>query len=186
MALVSADGVFQDLSLIRDPGLAGMGFGGVGLLGSPESGNGPCSGMGGGVFQCQPMQRDGFTIEREVTFYDLNGVVMDAFERGVTDRMVLVIDASGSRERGFWNASIVRHRDMTLNGLTTDLHTTSGTATEEVSRSRNPAEGSARSYDMTGSKVIQDLVHAVPRAENPYPLSGTITRQVHLVVTVDG
>ena len=55
---------------------------------------------------------------------------------------------------------------------------------------------------MTGTTVISDVVHAVPKKENPYPLSGTITRDItavivngrngnetrtrHVVVTFDG
>ncbi len=187
VALVTADGVLQDLSLIQSPGLFGLGFGGAGALGAPGQGQGgPCHAMGGGAFQCPAMVRDGFTVERTVTFHDVNGGVMDGFERGVTDKVHLVMDASGTIERAFWSAAIVRHRDMTIEGLTTDLHTANGTKTEEVHRSRNPADGSSRSFDMTGSSTIENVVHAVPRSENPYPLSGTITRQVHVVVKEDG
>ena len=46
-----------------------------------------------------------------------------------------------------------------------------------MSRSHHSDENGDRSYDMTSTTVISDVVHAVPREENPYPLSGTITRE---------
>ena len=39
-------------------------------------------------------------------------------------------------------------------------------------------ETGTRSYEMSGTSTIQDLVHGVPREDNPWPLSGTITRQI--------
>ncbi len=37
-----------------------------------------------------------------------------------------------------------------------------------------------RTYTMSGSILIEDVVHGVPRAEFPWPLSGTITREVQI------
>ncbi|MFC1574512.1 hypothetical protein ACFL3Z_00340 [Gemmatimonadota bacterium] len=181
VALVSADGVLQDLDLFRDPGLQSLGFGGGGLA-TPGQG-GQCQSMGiGGGFQCSPMTRDGFTFERTVTFYDADGNLMDAFDPSKTDKIHMVVDATGSRERASWSATMDRHREFTLEGLLGSLHTANGTRTEHVYRSRDPQEGESRSFDMTGSSVITDVVHQVPRSENPYPLSGTVTREVHVVV----
>ena len=39
---------------------------------------------------------------------------------------------------------------------------------------------------MSSTAVIKDVVREVPRAENPYPKSGTITRTIHAEKTVDG
>ena len=35
---------------------------------------------------------------------------------------------------------------------------------------------------MTGESVTSNVVHAVPKEENPYPLSGTITRDLTVVI----
>jgi hypothetical protein len=40
----------------------------------------------------------------------------------------------------------------------------------------------ARTYDLTGTVVVTDVVRGVPRAENPWPLSGTITRNLTIEV----
>ena len=63
--------------------------------------------------------------------------------------------------------------------------TANGTGSSAVSRSRHSDQNGDRSYDMTGTTVISDVVHTVPRKENPYPLSGTITRDV-IVLIVNG
>ena len=182
VALVTADGVFQDLDLIQDPGLQSLGFQGIGLTASPGQ-NGQCQPLGtGGGFQCSSMNRDGFTFDRTASFFDVAGNPMDAFVRGETDKIHLVVDAYGSRENTFWSASIERHRDFTLEGLTTSLHTAKGTRTELVNRSRDPLEGETRTYSMSGSSIITDVVHRLPRSEYPYPLSGSIAREVHVVV----
>ena len=51
-----------------------------------------------------------------------------------------------------------------------------------MSRSRHSDENGDRSYDMTGTTVISDVVHGVPREDNPYPLSGTMTRDMTAVI----
>ena len=60
--------------------------------------------------------------------------------------------------------------------------TVNGTGSSTVSRSHHSDENGDRSYDMTSTTVISDVVHAVPREENPYPLSGTITREMTAVI----
>jgi len=88
----------------------------------------------------------------------------------------------------FWDAEITRHREMDVTGLA-GLETEriwNGTSTGDVEKSKHPEGGTVRSYDMTTSAIITNVVRGVPRAENPYPKSGTITRTIHAVRTVDG
>ena len=40
-----------------------------------------------------------------------------------------------------------------------------------------------RTYDMSGTLLVEDVVRGVPRADNPWPLSGTITRDLTIEVT---
>jgi hypothetical protein len=88
----------------------------------------------------------------------------------------------------FWSAEVERERDMTVSGLEgeeTD-RTWNGTGEGEVFRSRHPEDGPERTYDMESSSVIDNVVRALPRSENPWPMSGTITRTIHAEITVDG
>jgi hypothetical protein len=188
-ALVAADGMFQDLSLVQDPGLAGIGFGGMGAGPALAGGmGGQCQHLGaGGAFQCPSLQRDGFTITRTVTFLDGNGDEQpEGFDAATTDQIHLVTEAKGTRERVFWTASIERSRDMWLTDLLTDAHHLNGDGHESVYRSGNPQDGGEMTFDMTVDVQWADVVHLQPREEHPYPESGTITREIFVEVTRDG
>lgn len=41
-------------------------------------------------------------------------------------------------------------------------------------------------FDMTVDVTWDDVVHLYPRSENPYPMSGTVTREILVEVTRDG
>jgi hypothetical protein len=43
-------------------------------------------------------------------------------------------------------------------------------------------ENGDRQYEMSSTSLVEDVVHGVPRLENPWPLSGTITRTVHVEI----
>lgn len=193
-ALVAADGLFQDLDLIQDPGLHDLGYGGMAggmMLSGGQFGNGnggQCGGQGaGGTFQCGQMARDGFTFDRVVTFYDGSGAVQeDGFVEDETDAIHLVVTAEGTRERSFWTADITRSRDMWMTELLTDEHHLNGEGSSVVSRSGNPQDGSAMTFAMNLTVEWDDVVHVQPRADNPYPLSGAITRDIFVEMTKDG
>jgi hypothetical protein len=188
-ALVAADGMFQDLDLVQDPGLQSMGFDGIGtgpmLVGG--QGNG-CQAKGsGGAFQCARMHRDGFNFEREVTFLDATGNPQEGgFVQGETNAIHLLIDGEGTRERNFWTVTMSRFRDMWMTELLSDEHHLNGTGSSSIYRSGNPGEGSSRTFNMSVGVEWEDVVHRQPREENPYPLSGTVTRNVFVEATEDG
>lgn len=188
-ALVAADGMFQDLSLVQDPGLQGIGFLGVGTGPALMGGmGGQCQYLGtGATYQCPNLVRDGFTFTRVVTFYDGAGNPQeDGFDPTTTDGIHLEFTAEGTRERAFWTAEIERSRDMWLTELLSDAHHLSGQGQESVYRSGNPQDGSTMTFDMTADATWDDVVHLQPRAEHPYPESGTVTREIFVEVTKDG
>ncbi len=203
-ALVAADGMFQDLSLAQDPGLQEVGFdgmaggpllaggqggqGGHGNQGGQGGNGGQCQRMGQGpTFACGQMMRDGFTFNREVTFYDADGVEQpEGFDEATTDAIHFVVDGEGTRERAFWTVTIERSRDMWLTELLTDAHHLNGEGHSLVYRSGNPADGVERTFDMTVDVLWDDVVHLQPKADHPYPESGTITRDIFVEVTKDG
>lgn len=75
---------------------------------------------------------------------------------------------------------------MWMTELLTDEHHLDGTGSSVVARSGNPQDGSSRTFNMTSTVEWDDVVHVQPRADNPYPLSGTITRDIFVEVTKDG
>ena len=124
-------------------------------------------------------------FSRTVTFYDAGGLVMDAYNAETTASINIVVEMSGDVERDGWTASVLRSRDLTVSGLAgaETSRTWNGTGTGLVSRSQHSDEHGDRSYDMSSSVVIADVVRNLPRDLNPWPMSGTITRSVTVTIT---
>ena len=167
-ALVAADGMFQDLAHMEGPSTwAGPGIG-------PEAGG----------IEIQGSR----SFSKTVTFFDSDGIEQNGYDPETTASMHIVADLTREVTHTFWNAEIERHRDMTVAGLegTETERTWNGTSSGEIEKSRHPEGGVVRTYNMTSSAVISDVVRVIPRADNPYPKSGSITRTIHAVRTVDG
>ncbi|GMR13695.1 MAG: hypothetical protein BMS9Abin29_1908 [Gemmatimonadota bacterium] len=130
------------------------------------------------------------TRSRTVEFFDGAGNPQEAFDELTTASIQISAEMSGEFSRENWSASISRSREMTITGLEGEetSRTANGSGSEEVTRSRHLGDGGARSYEMSGTSTIQDLVHGVPKEDNPWPLSGMITRQmtVQIVNGPDG
>ncbi len=168
VALVAADAMFQDLAHMESATVwAGTGF-------APEA-----SGI-----EIQGSK----SFSRTISFFDAGGGEQSSYDPLATASLHIVSHLTREVTHTFWSAKIERHRDMMVTGLEGEetQRTWNGTGTGDVEKSRHPEGGAERSYDMTSSAVISEVVRGVPRSENPYPLSGTITRTIHAVITVDG
>ncbi len=162
-ALVAADGMFQDIAHMQGPAVwGGIGFGpqavGIEIQGSTS-------------------------FSRTVTF-----VPGPDYHPTETREMHIVSDLTRQVGHTFWSADITRHREMTVSGLEGEEteRTWNGTATGDVFKSRHPEGGAVRTYDMESTATITDVIRALPREENPWPISGTITRVIKAVRTEDG
>ncbi len=124
-------------------------------------------------------------FSRTVTFYDVGGIVMDAYNAETTASINIVVEASGDVERDGWTASVTRNRDLTVSGLegAETSRTWNGTGSGTVTGSQHTDEHGDRSYDMASSVVIDAVVRDLPRDLNPWPTSGTITRMVTVTIT---
>lgn len=151
-------------------------FGDLGLLFG--AGAAPASASAG------PSTRSG---THTVTFYDEFGVEQDARDPLTTARIHLVIESTHEFSRDSWSATGTRSRDLMITGLLGEetSRTVNGTGRGTVSRSRHTDDAGTRTYDMTSTSVIKDVVHPVPRTDEAWPLSGTITRNVTITI-VDG
>ncbi len=162
VAMVAADGLLDDLSTITQ-----------------------LFPFGSGASQAPSVTRS-----RVVEFFDGAGNLQEAFDELTTASIHIVSEMSGEFSRESWSASISRSRDMTITGLEGEetSRTANGSGTGDVTRSRHLDDGGTRSYDMSGTSTIQDVVHGVPKEDNPWPLSGMITRQmtVQIVNGPDG
>ncbi len=124
-------------------------------------------------------------FSRTVSFFDSAGVQQDAYNPLTTASIHMLIEMSGAVERDGWTATIARSRDVTVSGLVGEEteRTWDGTSSTEVTRSQHTDADGSRTYAMSGVGTIESVVRGVPRAENPWPLRGTITRVITVVIT---
>lgn len=122
---------------------------------------------------------------RTVDHYDAAGGLQEGYDPLTTASIHLTLRLEGSTERMNMEMSLARTRDIVVTGLEGEetSRTTNGTGTEARSRARVSDEYGERSYTLSGSVLIEDVVHGVPRTEFPWPLSGTITRVVQVEKT---
>lgn len=125
--------------------------------------------------------------DRTVTYFDEAGAEQEEYDEETTASLRVVTTIEGDIERDHMSASVDRARDMTATGLLGDEteRTWNGTGTNEVARTRVSDEFGTRSYDLTAEAFIDGVVRAVDKTTQPWPLAGTITREV-VVVIVNG
>ena len=115
-----------------------------------------------------------------VTFFDADGNEQDTRDALTTASIHLVIESTREFSRDSWTATGTRSRDLWITGLegVETTRTVNGTGSGTMSRSQHTDSTGTRTYDMTSTSVIEDVVHPVPRTDDAWPLSGTITRNV--------
>ncbi len=131
------------------------------------------------------------SISREVTFYGIdesgNVYVQEEYDAATTDSINYKLLIEGSRETTRdgkqINMTVNRQRDFTVSGLygEEEQRTWNGTGSAEVNRTTTSDEFGTRTYDMSSTSTVENVVIAVPRA-GTWPLSGTITRHVTVEV----
>ena len=147
-------------------------FGDLGLL------------FGSGAFLA-PAGASTRTGTHTATFYDADGNEQEARDPLTTASIHLVIESSHEFSRDSWTATGTRSRDLWITGLEGEetTRTVDGTGSSNVTRSQHTdADGTTRSYDMVSTSTMEDVVHPVPRTDDSWPLSGTITRDVAITV----
>ena len=120
---------------------------------------------------------------RTVSFFDEFGDPMDAYDAQLTAQIRWTHEFTVTMGRGRVTGEMTRSREMTVSGLlgTETERTHNGLGLDERSRIQvNEVQGT-RTYDMSAEVTIEDVVIAVDRVTQPWPLSGTITR----VVTIE-
>lgn len=152
------------------------------LSGGPPQGPGNTNGcgFGGARWNCPTNSANGISITRSLAFFDGDGVVQEEYDVETTDMIDIEMTLEANVTRGPWTAETFRTRHLEITGLEGDeeTRTVNGEGAEEISRSREGAGNSpSRSYTFEGTFTIDDVVMPVVTGnEDPWPLSGTITR----------
>jgi len=128
------------------------------------------------------------TISRQVTFLGETGNEQLYFSRDTTEAIHFVFHMEGSHARetedGTLSATVMRDRDMWLSNLLGQEteRIWDGTGSSAKSRARHSDENGDRTYDMSSSSIVDSVIVPVPRTWDSWPTSGTITREVHVVI----
>ncbi|MFN2400605.1 MAG: hypothetical protein ABR543_18505 [Gemmatimonadaceae bacterium] len=135
---------------------------------------------GTGRFECPETIRNGFTLNRSFALFDAAGTPQSAYDASLTASINFLSALAGTVSRPEFIATVERNRDLTVSGLAGReiRRTWNGTGDAGI-HARHEDEDGSREYDLTSSTVIANVVVALPRADNPWPLAGTITRSVH-------
>jgi hypothetical protein len=162
----SADATFSDVNTLNastatDPG--------TGCTFNPADGR----------FDCPPtVNANGVTVARSLAFFDTAGTLMNHFDSTTASMNVqatlsgVVITAAGAD-------TVNGTRNLTAAGLfghnTTRTWNGSGSGTHGAFWADSAA---SRTADVSYSSIFTNVVVALPRSANPYPVSGTISRAV--------
>ena len=194
IAAAVADGVGEDVQTMRELNL-GLRFG-VLFLTPDAAPPGACPwNAATGWHDCEPIELpNGLVIDRQYAFYDASGSAMETFDPQQTAsiRAQRTVDGEVEREteRGSLSAEIHHARDFSVSGLQGDEQKRiwNGTGSSEVASTRISDEYGTRTYELSAQVTVVNV--EVPHSNNtdrdPWPLSGTITKQVQGSVTKDG
>lgn len=189
VATVVADNTGDDVDIMREP---------VFFVALPLGG--PVTGPGTGDFnplgcsynattqriECPDVTRSStLTITRSYAFWDENNVPQDHYDAQLTAKANIKTHIEGERSGEFWSGSILRDRDLTVTGLLgpETQRTWNGTGSSTVEHSRHTEDGD-RSYAISCTLTVVDVVVPVPNGTPRFPLSGTITHQC--TITFEG
>lgn len=189
IATVIADNTGDDVDIMREPVFF------ISLpLGGPELGPGsgdlnPANCTYNSSTQrldCPSTTRGSLTVTRSYAFWDANNVSQNAYDAQLTAKANIQTRIVGERSGESWSGSVDRSRDMTVTGLAGDetQRTWNGSGTSAVTRSRHNDSGDERSYDLNCTLTVTNAVVPVPRSDERFPLSGTITH--HCVISFVG
>jgi hypothetical protein len=191
-ATVTVDGVVQDLDLVHNFGIPlGGRFKGAedpmgGAFGANLENGAPDCPFEDGSYVCTRERMDELTMTRVITFFEGEEKV-PAYDPATTTAISIVFDLEGQLERPLVSASVVRHEEKIVSGLSGDEteRTVNGEGSSHTIRSMTFDDGAVRSMEVLASTVRDNLVIPLPdgSGERPWPTSGSVTRQVEVTVT---
>lgn len=162
VAAVTADGIGEDVELMRGPGgLFGMGL-------AAERGR----------FECDNQARQGLAVTRTCVFKDAAGNTQSAYDSLTTASVQVNAAVKGDLTRGPMSMTVDRTSEFTVTGLAgrETSATWNGTGRGSMKRVRTSENGGTRQYDMTYTLRRTNVVIPVPRTDTSWPLSGTVTK----------
>ena len=134
MVTVAADGVGEDVDLMRDPMLH---FGGPGFVSAtPDFNTDKCTFSATTLAYTCSWSREALSITRVFTFFTAAGAPMAKYDAEQTAKVNIGTTVKGDVTRDRWSAQVERNRTMTVSGLqgNEQKRTWNGTGTFKASR----------------------------------------------------
>jgi hypothetical protein len=140
-----------------------------------------------GRFQCPVVTRGPLTIARSFGLVDEAGAAQSAFDPQLTAAANFQSLITGQVNRPHWSADVQRERDVTVSGLVGQESTREwdGLGASAIDAQFDNGEVS-RTFQAQSSVTVSDVIVQLPRSQNPWPLSGTITHSVSATRTREG
>jgi hypothetical protein len=115
-------------------------------------------------------------------FKDAQGNVQTAYDPNTTASVNISVTIDGSIDRDHLSATIHRTHELVVTGLAgaETQRTWNGTGSGTLSAVHERSDGSTRSYNVSSTSTITNVVIPVPRTLTSWPLSGSIHRVITL------
>jgi uncharacterized lipoprotein NlpE involved in copper resistance len=166
VAVVAGDAAAQDVEVMRGPSIGRWGLGFLHRAGR---------------FDCDMMRGPkALTVTRTCTYKDAAGATQTAYDATTTASVTMVAAIKGSVEREKWSGTVDRTSTLTVSGLAgaETQATWNGNSSGTATKVRVAEDGTTRSYEMSHTGTITNVVVPVPATPTGWPLSGTITKNV--------
>ena len=132
-----------------------------------------------GRFTCPDIVKNGLTLHRSAAFFDASGAAMSRYNDTTTASANFQVSVEGVHPTLLGADTISRTRSMTATGLLghETSRTWNGTGNRTDGGYANDTERT-RTYHTTDATTFTNVVVNLPRSANPWPMSGTVTRQI--------
>jgi hypothetical protein len=138
-----------------------------------------------GRFECPPVTNNGLTLTRSFAFFNAAGQALSKWNDTTVASVNVTTTESGVRANTTGADTISGSRNMTVSGLAghNTTRTWNGTGSRSVGGYFTDSAAS-RVYDHTENATFTNVLITIPRSTNPYPTSGSVSRQVTAAGTV--
>lgn len=166
IAAVVGDAAAQDVEVMRGPS---VGRWGLGFL------------HHAGRFECDELRGPrGLVVTRACVYKDAAGNTQPSYNATTTASVTIAAALKASIVRENWSGDVDRTSTLTVSGLAgaETQSTWNGTSAGKASKVKVSEDGDTRSYEMSHTGTITNVVVPVPATPTGWPLSGTIARAV--------
>jgi hypothetical protein len=172
-------------SPMGNPGISLSLEGGRQLMAGYAPANGCTLNASTGRFDCPATTNNGVTLTRSFAFYNAAGAALTKFNDSTVASVNVTTTESGVRPTATGADTVSGSRNLTISGLAghNTTRTTNGTGSRSVGGYYTDS-AATRKYDHTESATFSNVLATLPRSSNPYPTSGSISRQVSATGTV--